>query len=284
MIKERKDIDQKYKWDLSVIYADESLFYKDFSAAEKAIKDFPKFEKKMLKSAQGLYNTLKAMVDLEEIIEKLWHYAHLNFAVDSTNNAYQALSAKVRTLAISAGTASWFVSPYLLRLDEVLLEKWYKEVPELETFRRMIDKNMRMKTHTLSDECEQLMSKMEDALGSHGETRNLFANSDLRFGKIKDESGKLVELTDASYVPYLMSNDRKVRQAAFRCLYKTYSQFGNTFGTMLNNHIKERCTMAKVRNYDSSLAASTFRDEVTPAIYNNLIDSVKKGLPVRYDY
>ena len=103
MIKDRKDIEKQYKWDLSVIYESEAAFYKDFAVAEKAIKEFPKLEKKMLKSAQGLYNTLKAMVDLEAIIEKLWHYSHLNFAVDSTNNAYQALSAKVRSLAISAG-------------------------------------------------------------------------------------------------------------------------------------------------------------------------------------
>ena len=284
MIKDRKDIDKRYKWDLSVLYADEKAFYADYAAAEKEIKAFAKLKKKMLKSAQGLYDTLKAMVDIEAVIEKMWHYAHLNFAVDSTNNAFQALSAKVRSLAIAAGAASWFVSPYLLRLDEAVLDSWFKELPELETFRRMIEKNMRMKPHTLSDECEQLMSKMEDALGTHGETRNLFANSDLRFGKIKDESGKMVELTDTNYVPYLMSNDRRVRQAAFRCLYKTYAQFGNTFGLMLNNHIKERCTMAKVKNYADSLTASTFRDEVTPEIYNNLIDSVNKGLPVLYDY
>ena len=50
MIKDRKDIDKRYKWDLSVIYADEKAFYTDYAIAEKAIKAFPKFEKKMLKN------------------------------------------------------------------------------------------------------------------------------------------------------------------------------------------------------------------------------------------
>lgn len=283
-MKERKDIPAKYKWDLSVIYADEKAFYDDYAKVEKMIKEFPKHEKTMTKSAEGLYNVLRADCDIEAIIEKLWSYASLNFSVDSSNNAYQALNAKVRSLAIEAGAASWFVSPRLLSLDNEILERWFVEYPALETFRRTIHGIMRTKPHTLSDECEQLMSKLQDGFGRSGEIRNIFADSDLRFGKIRNEEGKLVELTDVNYVPFLMSKDRRVRQAAFRKLYETYGQFGNTFATAFNAMVREKGTMAKVRGYKNSITASTFRDEVTPEIYNNLINSVHTGLPVLYDY
>ena len=284
MIMERKDIDPKYKWDLSVIYRDEKAFFEDYAKCEKMVKAFGTHEKTMLASAEGLYNAIRAMVDIEEIIEKLWQYASLNFAVDTTNNAYQALDGRVRNLAVMAGTASWFVSPYLLRLDKETLDKWFVEYPKLETFRRMIEKNVRYKEHTLSDECEMLMSKLDDFLHGNSQTRSLFANADLKFGKIRNEEGKLVELTDTNYVPFLMSKDRRVRQAAFRTLYKTYEQFGNTFASLYNNHLKENTTLAKVRNFKDSITASTFRDEVTPEIYNNLIASVNKGLQPLYDY
>ena len=105
-MKDRKDIPAKYKWDLSVIYADEKAFYADYAKVEKMLKDFPKHEKTMTKSAEGLYNCLRAMCDVEAIIEKLWSYASLNFAVDSSNNAFQALNGKVRALAVQAGSAS----------------------------------------------------------------------------------------------------------------------------------------------------------------------------------
>ena len=81
-----------------------------------------------------------------------------------------------------------------------------------------------------------------------------------------------------------MSGDRRVRQAAFRCLYKTYEQFGNTYATMYNSRVKERCTLAKIRGFKDSITASTFSDEVTPVIYNNLIASVHTGLPTLYEY
>ena len=283
-MKDRKDIPAKYKWDLSVIYADEAAFYADYSKVEKLMKDFPRHEKTMTKSAEGLYNALRAMCDVEEIIEKLWSYANLNFSVDSSNNAYQALNAKVRSLAVRAGAASWFVSPRLLSLDTELVEKWFAEYPALETFRRSIETTMRTKPHMLSDECEQLMSKLQDGFGTHGDIRSIFANSDLRFGKIRNEEGKLTELTDTNYVTFLMSKNRRVRQAAFRKIYETYAQFGNTFATTFNAMVRERGTLAKVRGYKDSITASTFRDEVTPEIYNNLINSVHTGLPALYDY
>ena len=284
MALERKDVDKKYKWDLSVIYKDEEAFFADYAKAEKMIKEFAKHEKTMLKGATELYDTLKAMTDIEAVIEKLWQYASLNFSVETSNNAYQALDGRVRNLAVMAGTASWFVSPYLLRIEKDTLDKWFMECPALESYRRTIELGMRYKAHTLSDECEQLMSGMEDFLGGNQQTRSLFANADLKFGKIRNSEGKSVELTDTNYVPFLMSQDRRVRQSAFRTLYKTYEQFGNTFASLYSNHIKEKTTLAKARNFKSSIESYTFSDEVTPVIYNNLISAVGEGLEPLYEY
>ncbi len=281
---DRKDIDPKYKWDLSVIYKDEKAFFEDYAKCEKLVKAYSKHEKTMLASAEGLYNALCDYTAIDSMIEKLWQYASLNFSVDTSNNQYQALDGKVRNLAVAAGTASWFVSPYMLRLEEATINELFVECPKLESYRRMIEKNMRYKEHTLSDECEVLMSRLQDFFHGNSQTRSLFANADLKFGKIRNSEGKLVELTDTNYVPFLMSGDRRVRQAAFRTLYKTYEQFGNTFAALYNNHLKENTTLAKVRNFKDSITASTFRDEVTPEIYNNLIASVNGGLQPLYDY
>ena len=284
MIRERKDVEQKYKWDLSAIYADEAAFFADYKRAEELIKEFPKHEKTITTSAVGLYEALSADAEIGNLIGKLWEYASLNFAVDTANNNFQALNARVQNLAISAGSAAWFVQPYILRTDKRTVERWFGEEPRLASFRRTVDKIMQRKAHTLSDECEMLMSNLQNAFGGAHDTRSLFANADLKFGKIKDENGKTVELTDTNYVPFLMQGDRKVRQAAFRTLYKTYGQFANTFASLYNSHVKEETTLAKARNYKSSLAASTAEDEVTPVIYNNLIKSVHNGLQPLYEY
>lgn len=281
---ERKDIKSKYKWDLSVIYSDLDTFTAECVKLKEMIEKYPAHQSTMLSGAKELYSALSELTKMTELLEVLSNYAFLNFAVENHNNTYQSINAKVRNLAVEMGTASWFVSPYLLKLEHEKLESWYKECPKLEAFRRQIDKNLRYKPHTLSDEGEQLLARVQDCLGTHDNIRGIFANSDLRFGKITDENGKKVELTDTNYVAYLMSPVRRVRQNAFRCIYKTYEQFTNTFATMLDGRIKEACTMAKLRNFDSSITSSTFDDEVTPEIYNNLIESVHAGLPSLYGY
>ena len=283
-MKERKDIDQKYKWDLTKIYATDADFQADFDEAQALIKDFPKHEKAMCESAKGLLEAIKASTFLAEKINKLWSFAHLSFATDTSNNSAQAREGRVRSLAAAADAASWFVSPYLLRLDEKTVDGWFGDEPELENYRRMIYKVMREKPHTLSDECEKMLAGMGDCLGTHEGIRSIFANSDLQFGKIRDENGKLFQLTDVNYVPTLMKSDRKVRRAAFQTLYKTYAQFGNTFATTYEGYVKERCIISKMRGYKSSLEASVFGDEVTPKIYNSLIKSVRAALPVIHDY
>ena len=284
MILERKDVDSRYKWDLTAIYKNEDEFSADYKNAEKKIKAFSAHESRMCKSAENFYAALCDMFNIDEIIQKLWQYSFLSFAVDTSDNSAQAMNARVRNLAVEAGSKSWFVSPQMLRLEDSVIEKWMSELPKLEVFRRYIEKTRRYKPHTLSDDCEKLMSKMEDCLGSHSNIRGIFADSDLRFGKIRDENGEFVELTDTNYILFLRSQNRGVRRNAFRKIYQTYEQFKNTFATMYNGYVKEKTTLTKSRNFKNSITMSTFSDEVTPEIYENLIGSVSKGLPALYDY
>ncbi len=284
MALERKDIEAKYKWDLSKIYSSEDAFLEDYKITEELIKEFPRHEKTMISSAEQLFSALADMQTIDGKISKLWCYAYLTYTTDTSDNSSQARVAKVRSLASAAGSASWFVNPRLLKLDAETVEMWYKNTPGLLTFKRIIDKTLSEKPYTLSDECEKLLGGMGDMLGSHDNIRGVFANSDLQFGKITDENGRKVQLDSSNYIIYMMSNDRRVRQAAFRTLYKTYEQFGNTFAGLYSSHIKEDTTLAKTRGYKSSLDASTFADEVTPEIYDSLIKSVRGALPVIHDY
>ncbi len=283
-MKDRSTIDKRYKWDLSQIYANAEAFEKDMRLCEGMIKDIAKMEKTMLRSSADLLATLRAESEIGRIIERLWQYAFLGFSVDTSDNAAQALTGRVRNLSVSAGNAAWFIDPYIQRLDDRTAEAWLAEQKGLASYKRRIEKTRRAAEHTLSDECEKLMSRLEDYRGTAGEVRGLFANADLKFGRIKNEDGKSVELTDTNYVPFLMSADRRVRQSAFRTLYKTYESFANTFAALYNGHVKEETTLAGIRKFKNSLTASTFADEVTPEIYNNLIKTVNSGLEPLYEY
>ncbi len=280
----RSEIPAKYKWDLTGIYKTEADFDADFMRAQALIADYPRHRDTMTKSAQGLYDALQANTDLERILSKLYEYAFLSSDLDKSDNKYLALIGKMMNLLNDASSATFFISPALVKVKDKTLDAWYAELPKLEEFRRTIDVNRRYRKYTLSDDKEQLLADIGICLGTHGEIEGIFSDADLTFGKIRDEEGKLVELTDSTYVLRLTSKDRRVRRAAFKKLYATYKQFGNTFASLLGNTVKERTTLAKIRGFKSSLEASTFNDEVTPVIYNNLIDTVNSNMQVIYDY
>ncbi len=284
MTDNRAEIPAKYKWDLSAIYADMAAFDADFARAKELIAAFPKHRETMCQSPEGLYAMFCDSEQLSRLISKLYEYASLHSDVDTSDNTYLALRGRVLRLYEDLTAATFFVDPCLLKLEEETLEKWYKSYPKLKEFRRAITLSRRYRPHMLSDECEKLLANLQGALGSHDNIRSVFANADLLFGKIKGEDGKELQLTDTTYVPLLMSTDRRVRRAAFNKLYETYDRYGNTFAALLNGFIKECVTLARVRGFTNSLEASVFHDEVTPVIYNNLIDTVERNLQPLFDY
>ena len=284
MTTKRAEIPAAYKWDLSNVYKTLEAFEADFQKAEAQIEAYPMHKDTMLQDAKAFYAALDAYFTTDRMLEKLYEYAARSFDVDTSVNAMQALTQRVMDLFRKMGAATYFVTPNILKLDEATLDAWYKAEPKLLKFKRNIDLEFRQKPHTLSDECEKLLAEVATGVGGHDDTYEILTDCDMTFGKIKNEAGKLVELTGSNYIPFEMSADRRVRKAAFQKLYAGYHQYGNTIATVLNSFIKENVMFAKVRNFESSLEASTYADEVTPEIYNNLIATVRKNLPVLFDY
>ena len=280
----RAEIPEKYKWDFSTIYPDSAAFEADFAKVEQLIGSFKAHEVDMLCSPETLLATLDDYFAGSRIIEKLYEYAARLFDVDTSVNSMQALAARVMDLARRAGAACYFITPNLIKLDAGQLEEWYRVCPALEKYRRNIEVELRRKPYTLSDECEKLLADVCTGIGGQDDIYSILTDCDMTFGKIRGEGGKTVTLTDSSYIPLVSSSDRRVRRAAFNKLYAGYEQFGNTIATIINSFIKENSTLARVRGYSSSLEASTFEDEVTPDIYNNLIDTVGKNLSVLFEY
>ncbi len=280
----RADIPSKYKWDLSTIYSSEATFNEDFQKAEALVADYPKHEKTIISSAQGLYAALCDFSSIMRVVTKLFEFASRSFDVDMSVNANQALVGKVYDLYVRASAAAYFIRPYILKLSKETLDSYFKSYPKLEEYRRFIDGQFRYKPYTLSDECEKLLADTERCLGTHSDIYSIFTDSDMRFGKIKDDEGNMSELTDATYVTFLMSRDRNVRRGAFNRLYKVYGQYRNTIATIMNGFVREKTTIAKNRGFADSLTASVFDDETTPDIYNNLIDTVNKNLEPLFEY
>ena len=283
-MKDRKDIDKKYTWNLDVIYSNTTEFNKDYDLVLDKINSLKKYENTMMDNSDNFYNSIKLSFEIERLIDKLYCYANLSFDLDTSNNDKQELCEKVSNLRSKYSQSSYFIVPSILKNDYSVIEKYMKENPLIKDYEISIKEIYRYKEHTLSDAEEKLLSSISKMVGNSYDTYELFKDCDMSFDSIEDENGKKVELNNSNYSLYIESKDRRVRKDTFNTLYKEYKKYTNTFASLISSNMKELSTMAKINKYNSAIEMSLYADDVDIKVYNNLIDSVHKHIDYIYDY
>lgn len=281
--KKRSEINEKDTWDLSVLYNNTEAFKEEYKKLKEDIKEIEKYKGKLLESADTLLNFLKLEDTLERRLYKLYYYAHLNFDVDTTNAKSLELTAEISQLITIYSTLTSFVDPELLKAEYAKILNFYNEKPELLTYRFNLENLYRYKKHTLKENEEKILSTLSEALNASDEIYESLTDSDLTFGNIVVD-GKRIEFTESNYSTFIESNDRKVRQKAFNILFKNYQKYIHTIANTFRFHVETASKLAKLKHYESSLAASLFQENIDIKVYENLIKTVRKNLSTLYDY
>lgn len=283
-MKDRKDIDKKYTWNLDVIYSNTTEFDKNYDLVIDKINSLKKYENTMMDNSDNFYNSIRLSFEIERLIDKLYCYANLSFDLDTSNNNKQELCEKISNLRSKYSENSYFIVPSILKNDYGVIEKYMKENPLIKDYEISIKEIYRYKEHTLSDTEEKLLSSIGKMVGNSYDTYELFKDCDMSFDSIEDENGKKVELNNSNYSLYIESKDRRVRKDTFNTLYKEYKKYTNTFASLISSNMKELSTLAKINKYNSAIEMSLYADDVDIKVYNNLIDSVHKHIDYIYDY
>lgn len=282
--KARSEIEEKYKWDLTPIYKDVDSWYEDYDLVSKEIKKVLNFKGNIVKSAKNLLDYIEFSMNLERKLYKLYYYAHLNFDSDTTNNEYQKMNGKIENLLAEYNRLDSFANPEMMKIDYNQIKEFYKEEPRLQEYEFLLEQLYRYKDHILNTEAESIISSFANINSTPEQVFEALTDSDLRFGKVKNDKGEDVELTESNYSSFIESTNRDVRKESFEMLLKTYSNYKNTIANTFAGNVEVLTTMAKLKKYSSSLEASLFDDNISTEVYNNLIDTVSHNLGVLYKY
>lgn len=280
----REELNEKDTWDLTTIFANNEEFEKAFNNANIEIENIKKYENIMINSSDELYQTTKTIYEVGEKIDRIYTYANLKYSEDTSNNDSQTLIGRAQELYKKFSEATVFYDTKLISLDEETFEKYISENKNLREYEIVLRNAYKYKPHTLSDAEEKLLAAFQKERGTASDIYETFTASDLTFGKIKDENGKEVELTDTNYSLYMKSQNPEVRRSAFKTLYKTYEQYQNTFASIYAGQIEVEKTCAKVHGYKSAMEAALFADDVTPEVYDNIVNSISNHLDVLFKY
>ncbi|TWU49717.1 oligoendopeptidase F [Rubripirellula reticaptiva] len=279
----RSDVPAADCWDLSSLFASNEAWEADFKLLETKIPTFETYRGRLGESAQTLASALNFDNEFDLIAERLGTYAFLKTTEDQGDSLYQGMKSRFQNLAVRAGQAASFMRPELLGIDEAAMAKLIED-PAVAPFKLQLERLVRFRPHTLTDNEERLLAMQGEMASAAGNAFRQLNDADLRFGEVEDHKGRTVELSHATFGQLLISPERKVRRNAFHQYYKQFAEHENTFSATLCGSVQRDVYYAKARNYDSSLQSALFPDNVPVDVYDNLITAVRDSLPSVHHY
>jgi len=279
----RQEVAEADTWDLSPLYADDAAWERDLVWLQGEYPKISAFRGGVGESAESLAGVLGFERSIDIRLERLAQYASLKVTEDSANADALAREARLQSLFTHVGEAFSFLPPEIQAIPDDRFEAFLTD-PSLAEWTIPLRKLRRLKPHTLTPGEERLLALGASALGGHQETFSQLTNVDMKFGLVRDDSGRQVELTQSSFSSLLVQRDPAVRREAFHGFYAEFKDHEFTLASALSSSVRSDVFYARARNYPSALEAALFRDDVPPAVYDNLISTVRANLGALHRY
>src|SRR5213083_2936651 len=279
----RADIPETDKWDLTHLFADVSKWQEDFAWLQHEYPKLAQWKGRVDESVQTLAGLLEFEKALEHKMERVYHYASLQVAEDSTNNEYLARIGQIQNLITKIGEAAAFVVPEILAIDDERFEKFLAD-PALKDWRIKLHKIRRMKPHVLSVPEERLLALSNVALSGYDDTFYQLTDVDMKFGALVDKTGRERPLSQSSFSSFLVKRDPELRKRAFHQFYAEFQDHQYTLAAALAYSVKADAFRARARHHECALAADVFTVDVPITVYDGLIQSVRANLKPLFRY
>lgn len=283
-IKERSEVEDKYKWDLTIVYKSIEEWEKEFEILKKKAYEFPNFKGKLLNDSTTLLKALQKKDEIGRIFEKLSSYAMRKSDEDTRDNENDRTKNKIISLGVEIDEITSFFEPELIKLTVEQMSKFLDENETLRLYQHYLENVLRFKEHTLSENEERIIASAGQVLTSPSMIFSKLNDADVKFGNITDENGNTVQLSKGNYSTYIRSHDRNVRKQAFETLYKSYKDLKNTFTSTLIGDIKANYFVSKNKRYDNPLQMSLFYNNIDVKVYESVINAVNKNLDKMHKY
>ena len=280
----RSEVDVELTWKLDDIFASESEWEKALSEAMSLADEIAGFAGKVGESADTLYKVLETYEKCCLKVHLVYGYAFKMRDVDTTSTYAQTLYSKVMSADVEVSEKIAFMEPEIIAVDEETMNQFYTEKPELNKYKIFIKEVRRGKEHSLSPELEKLLAGANELADLPYEVFATLGNADLKFPEITNEKGEKIQITNGRFVPLEESKDRRVRKEVFEKFYETFGNFKNTSASLYAGQVKQLMFYARARKYSSTLEAAVDGNNVSPEVYNNLVEAVNDNLDKMHRY
>jgi oligoendopeptidase F len=276
---ERKDVPEKYKWNLQDVYKSKGDWLKDKDVVVKQLDEIAGFQGHLAESSDMFLKVMVSYFSAAKTFSKLSDYAQRLADEDIRISDNQALLQQASILGTKFSEKTAYLSPEIITIESSVIEKFFKEKPALEEYRMFVSDITRLKTHTLSESGENLLASFGLITDTPTNVYGIFTNAEFPKVNVTLSTGESVDLSASAYTRYRAVGNREDRKKIFSAFFNNYSHFQNTIGANLTGKVKIDYVYAKDRKFTSSMDASLSNFNVPVSVYENLITQIHKSLP-----
>jgi oligoendopeptidase F len=278
----RSEIADSDKWDLSKLFSNDEEWNSSLAEFEKMAERIPSFQGTLGKSALSLADYLDFSRDLNILNERLTYYADLRQTEDEGDNTARTMTGKITMAAAKANAACAWENPEILSIPEKNMETFLAH-ERIADYRVYLQKILRYRPYILSGNEERIIALHAEGEGAVSDAFSVLTNVDFDFGVIDTPEGKR-PLSQSSFSVFMENPDRDLRKKAYEMFYGCFDAHKTTLASLYSGSVKQDVINARVRGYSSARFASLFPDNVSEAVYDNLISAVGGKLDALHSY
>ncbi len=284
---ERKDVPDKYKWNLADLYPSEEAWTKAKDALAKRLPELGKYKGKLGKSSKDLLAALETMFGLDRELGRLAVYASSVSDEDVRAARPREMKQAAEELATQFSAACSWVRPEIVAVDTAKIRKLIADkatAAKLAPYRMFLEETLRRKPHTLTAAEEKVAAEAGELERAGSEVHGVLSNADLPYPTVKLSTGEAVRLDASTYTLHRQARARADRDKVFSGFFGALKTYERTMGATLAAGVKSHLFEKRVHRFDSALAAALFQDNIPPVVYKQLLADVHRSLPTLHRY
>ena len=280
-VKQRNEIDNKFKWHLEDIFESNDAWEEAFFATEELIPQIARFNGQLTNN-DNIFDCLTLTTKIGHELSRLYQYARMRRDEDSRETVYQGMTDRAEMLLVKFSSLSSFISPELTALPVEKLEE-LRDSKKFSDYSVTFEELIRDRNITLSKKEEKLLSEMHLFSGNAQEVFTMFDNADVKFAPIENESGDKIEMSHGVYSMMMQNPDQEMRKKAFESMFNAYKDYINTLAVNYGGNIKKNWFYAKVRGFNTALDYSMYNENVPATCYKQLPIIKEQNLALPYE-
>lgn len=267
------------EWNLDALYPSyaSEAFQQDFEKINTLIEKMKECSAHLPESASGqaLHQIIDVLSDYQVTVRRVGAFISLQQSANTSDEETVSMNSRFLNRISASSLPMTQIHQWLAKQDWSTV---LKQDSSLTKYRFWLTEIQQDAIHTLSDEVEEVISKMELNASDAWSSLQDYMTASVTM-QLKGQTYTLPSIRNLAY-----SDDSAIRKAAYEAELKGYDQIKDAVSFALNSIKGEANTIAQLRHYDSVLDMTLNNSRMKKETLEAMFSAIQEALPQFHTY